>query len=399
MDDEKILCHRVPAQMTGFLYQIRCALYLLMLNNDDEQVNISIESFDDIVISKEGAIPVILYQAKHHGDSLGRLTDSSADLWRTLKIWIDFFNTYSTDNTKFAIITTSMAPSNSVASFLKNEEKNIDRVYELLINVATSSKNNSLRNCFDAFVDMDIESAKNLLRKITVIDRNENIVDITKKIKNNLKYVAKERNIDKIFERIEGWWFNRVVELLNKEEIGFISDRELSEYIHGIAEDFRTDNLLIDTEFVENIDISYIPLQDRVFYKQLELISIGSKRKHLAIRDYYRASVQRDNWVKNDLLFINELPKYDKRLIDEWEHLFAQMEDEVNKNDEIEKQEAGHSLYTNIQNKDYRIRNNVSESFVMRGSYHILANKLKVGWHLDYFDILSDKLVGMIDNE
>ena len=63
--------------------------------------------------------------------------------------------------------------------------------------------------------------------------------------------------------------------------------------------------------------------------------------------------------------------------------------------DEIEekqKQKSGKSLYNKIQEKDIRIRPRCSEPFVMRGSYHLLANRLLVGWHAD-FDIRLRKLL------
>ena len=39
--------HQAREQMLGYLYQVRYAL-LLLLQNDDEQAQISIEKFDDI---------------------------------------------------------------------------------------------------------------------------------------------------------------------------------------------------------------------------------------------------------------------------------------------------------------------------------------------------------------
>ena len=42
-----------------------------------------------------------------------------------------------------------------------------------------------------------------------------------------------------------------------------------------------------------------------------------------------------------------------------------------------------------IEKKDIRIRPKCQEAFVMRGSYHMLANQLKVGWHIDFYDRLK----------
>jgi len=60
--------------------------------------------------------------------------------------------------------------------------------------------------------------------------------------------------------------------------------------------------------------------------------------------------------------------------------------------EEEQKRKSGKLLYNRIQDKDIRIRPRCSEPFVMRGSYHLLANRLLVGWHSD-FDIRLRKLL------
>ena len=62
--------------------------------------------------------------------------------------------------------------------------------------------------------------------------------------------------------------------------------------------------------------------------------------------------------------------------------------------DEEEKIKEGRTLFSKIEELDIRIRPKCQEAFVMRGSYHILANQLKVGWHVDFFERLT-KLLNM----
>ena len=97
----------------------------------------------------------------------------------------------------------------------------------------------------------------------------------------------------------------------------------------------------------------------------------------------------------NDLLYVNELGQYEQRLIDEWEHAFAAMEEtlsETNNATEGEKAKEGRQLFSDIEKRDIRIRPKCQEAFIMRGSYHILANQLKIGWHVDFFARLKQLL-------
>lgn len=116
----------------------------------------------------------------------------------------------------------------------------------------------------------------------------------------------------------------------------------------------------------------------------------------IALRDYYRAFRQRASWIRNNLLYINELEQYEHRLIDEWEHAFATMEENLStaiNATEDEKAREGRKLFSNMEDKDIRIRPKCQEAFIMRGSYHILANQLKIGWHVDFFERLKQLLI------
>ena len=53
--------HQASAQMLGYLYQVRCALDIL-LSDANEQLSICIEKFDDIAFSNDGVSPSALIQ-------------------------------------------------------------------------------------------------------------------------------------------------------------------------------------------------------------------------------------------------------------------------------------------------------------------------------------------------
>lgn len=96
-----------------------------------------------------------------------------------------------------------------------------------------------------------------------------------------------------------------------------------------MSQEYSDDNLPIDIFDIGNLQEDDLSANEKIFYEQLKLICLGNRRMQTALRDYYRAFKQRANWVRNDLLFVNELEKYEQRLIDEWEHAFAAMEDDL----------------------------------------------------------------------
>ncbi len=390
--------HQASEQMLGYLYQVRYALFLL-LNHDNPNFQISIEKFDDIAFSKDD-VPKQLIQVKHHVQHHGNLSDASTDLWRTLKVWIDIINTSPEilDGTEFLIITTSMAPKYSAAYYLKNDNnRNINDAYQQLKEVCEKSENKAHATYYTAFLKVDEKIAKKLIEQICVIDGASNIIDVDKVFRKQIRYSCIPKYENHICERLEGWWYRKAIEALCSETPIFITQNQIRALIVSMSQEYSDENLPIDIFEFGSFQEDGLEDGEKIFYKQLELIHLGNRRIQVALRDYYRAFHQRANWVRNDLLFINELGLYEQRLIDEWEHCFAEMEDNLNEfgnADEEKKIKEGRTLFSEIEDLDIRIRPKCQEAFVMRGSYHILANQLKVGWHVDFFERLKELLNG-----
>jgi hypothetical protein len=162
--------------------------------------------------------------------------------------------------------------------------------------------------------------------------------------------------------------------------------------INDLAEQFRLDNLPNDFPFPVDLDESDLSSDERVFVEQLKLVLVGNERIKRAISDYYRAFQQRSKWVREDLLLDRELEVYETRLVSEWEELFLRMKE--NLTEEGNHAVAGRNLYNNIIDmpRHIPIRHSFPDPFAMRGSFHILANSLKVGWHPQFRDRLARAL-------
>lgn len=133
-----------------------------------------------------------------------------------------------------------------------------------------------------------------------------------------------------------------------------------------------------------------LPQDLRVFVEQLRLLFDRDARIRKATSDYFRAVQQRTLWVSKGVLFNDDLERYEVRLKDEWERQFERMREALEgKDGDDEKRGAGRDLFYWIDNEaDIRIKPRFDDPFLMRGSYHLLANRLKVGWHADFLERL-----------
>ena len=388
--------HQASEQMLGYLYQVRYALALL-LENDNSDCQISIEKFDDVAFSKDD-IPIQLIQLKHHIQHQGNLADASTDMWRTIKVWLDAISETPDilDGTNFLIITTATAPIDSAAFLLKKDSnRNPDTAYQKLKTVCFSSVNQAHQRYYDAFREAGEDTVKQLIRQIYIIDCASNIIDVEKDILKHIRYSCIPKHQKMIYERLEGWWFKKAIDALCCDTPVFVNQNQVRSFIVSVSQEYADDNLPIDILDIDDLQEDNFSANEKIFHEQLKLICLSNHRMQLALRDYYRAFRQRASWVRNDLLYVNELGQYEQRLIDEWEHAFAAMEEtlsETNNATEEEKAKEGRQLFSDIEKRDIRIRPKCQEAFIMRGSYHILANQLKIGWHVDFFDRLKQLL-------
>ncbi|HYT45620.1 MAG TPA: ABC-three component system protein [Methylomirabilota bacterium] len=319
-------------QALGYLYQVRYALLLLMQTGfTDPEAQISIEYLDDIAFEKFGT-PFELIQTKHHINSKASLTDSSTDLWRTLRVWSEAFlqGKLQTENLTLTLITTELASSNSATHKLRPHalgSRNVDEALATLLAVAQSSGSKVNGAAYKAFLDLNFDRQRALLTKVQILDGSPNILDVLKEIANFLRLSTREKYLQAVCRRLEGWWFDIVIKHLSSKSYNTISYNDLRIILNDIQEQFYEENLPID--FPEPLEVQEKDAKEdqRIFVEQLRLINARIKRIQKAISDYYRSSAQRSEWVRDGVLLTRELEQYENRLCDEWERRFEMMQE------------------------------------------------------------------------
>lgn len=371
-----------PAAL-GYLYQVRYALSaILSAENDDTKLYI--EALDDIDLTTNGTASELL-QLKHSSlKRVANLTDKSKDFWKTIRVWSENVKQNLLDkNTRLKLITTAKVSNSSILSsfLLGNDTFIASDVEKKLLDIASSSSGKTLKSSFDAFKSLSSSQRLNLLDAIEIIDESPNILDLEGKIKAvHLPIPRKHR--DYIYNQLEGWWFSRVIAHLNKKSSLAISKEEVIEKIWEIQKQYEDDNL--PTEFLGEI---FIPSEDEtdqmIFVRQLQEIALKKPQISKAINDYYQAFEQRSRWHRESLLLVDELEKYEKQLIDEWErHRLWQEYDTENEDSQLK---VGREIFKWVDEaKNFpSIRPKVTAPYVVRGSFHILANEAspRVWWH------------------
>ena len=126
-----------------------------------------------------------------------------------------------------------------------------------------------------------------------------------------------------------------------------------------------------------------------MFVRQMKLIDITEHEMLAMVNDYYRAFEQRSRWARESLLLDGEVARYDDNLWDAWNRRFianvADIDD--NSNDNI-KLDQGKKTFRWACQYQKPLRNR-DEIWLSSGSFQMLADIVRIGWHPDYEVLLT----------
>ena len=387
---EALTVHSAAQSAAGYLYQARLALAeALRYAYIDSGIEIAIEKLDDVSFERDREALELL-QAKHHLKKSGDLTDSSVDLWKTLRVWAEAAKADPSllSRTRFALVTTAKAPTGSAAALLRPVDaggRDPAKAVDMLVAAGGASKNKSLAKAIAAFMGLTPEMQEALVAAIEILDGALLIGDIESLIEERLRMIAPRGKAALAREQLEGWWWPRICAALQAEPPGTIPVFEVEDKLDDIRDSLKRDALPFDMAHVDPPQEELDALDEMRFVDQLRLIGIGANRLQFAKRDFYRASTQRSRWARRRLLFDGEVGQFERTLIEEWQPRFAQMCDGLAESyQESALGEAGRGLYGWVETDARFPLRTTASRFLNVGSYHILADDLRVGWHRDF---------------
>ena len=230
-----------------------------------------------------------------------------------------------------------------------------------------------------------------LLSAVEIVDQQPTLIELGPLLEDALRLVAPRGKAAEARELLEGWWWPRIATALMTTPVGTISIAEIEAKLDDIRDALKRDALIADFEHAELSEEEASEYERLRFVRQLKLVGIGHNRISFAKRDYYRASSQRSKWLRTHAVLNGELEIFDRMLVEEWQPRFEGMREALGDGDidEAELMEAGQAIYRWVETKARFPFRTLNARFICVGSYHILADGTRVGWHRDY-----DKLIG-----
>ncbi len=381
--------------LAGYLYQARVALALcLRYAYVEGSVEVAVERLDDVSFERGGAA-IELLQTKHRLSRRSDLSDASADLWKTLRIWSEQAKADPSlpGRTRLVLMTTGVVEDGTIAALLRPIEpgrvisgETAKEASERLTYVAETSANTSLKPAFDAYLALTPRMRASLISAVQVLDGQPMIMEVGDVIEQALRMAAPRGQAGRARELLEGWWWPRIVEALIQKPVEAVSILEIETKLDEIRESLQRFTLTTEFEDAALPDAELKAYDGHGFVRQLRAIGVGGNRIEHAKRDYYRAFSQRSHWARQHAVLDGEMARFEANLVEEWEPRFNAMCDrhEATDADDQALQESGQEIYRWVETEARFPFRSLVKRFLNVGSYHMLANARRVGWHRDF---------------
>lgn len=372
-------------QGLGYMYQARFAL--LQILKMPESTSLLIEKDDDIdFVDADGH--KTLGSLKHRADG-NKLTDLSTDFWKSVRIWLA---RYKRDGRiqcalRFFLFTTSKVAERSfLQSFLPEADPSLDRpgLAKKALGLTESPLVKTIRDELSTLHDAELND---FLARVLILERGPRIDDLPALIVERYMRSIRREFRPHVFERLEGWWTDQVINLLTGKRRDPIVGNEVSDKLAVLADEYKADNLPINFRGAMPETATNAISDPRLFVAQLREIGINKDSIQFAILDYYRAYEQRSMWARQQVIDSEEVELYEDRLVEEWGRYKAVIFEDLDETSaETTLVKAGKELYrwAQLANESLRIRARVTEPYVTRGGFHMLANvrpQPRVHWH------------------
>ena len=386
-------------QGLGYIHQFRCALLTGLRKYDQPEQSICIEKLDDISLhsnSTSNSEVVELHQIKLHKNRDGNLGDSSPDIWKSLRVWSEAISAGRIDPSKckLFLVTTSVANDTNAIRLLRDHGRDSDTARQQIEQSGQRSESDTITACWNSVEQLSDAQRIAMFESITLLDGSESATDTATEIEKCLWFVPHAHRT-RIAETLIGWWETLLCRHLCSTELTLIPVLTIQQKIQDIVAQIRSESLPDELLLEEVPEGETLADDDRNFVKQLSLVGISARRIRTAQEDRYRAYAQRSRWAREDLLGIDEEQGFETRLTSCWRERFDVMCEGVPEDADHETA-AGHgaSLYGWVSTEasaqqQLWFRRDFPADYMVKGSFHMLADLLRVGWHPKYREILN----------
>lgn len=393
----KPAAHSAAPTLAGFQWQLRQALLMLFRLDFGEAVEIEVH--DDVsVVNLEGDL-LTAVQAKH--DLTGKtLTEKTTDWWKTLRAWISLVEQEELQQNTALVLVTPKSLSRKLAflgsrtaTATESDERALDGLRKLLDGIAKAGTNTKLKPYYIAWSSMSQAKKLALLKRIRIDAYAKRLADVHKQINKALRHAfLQEEKLVNYADEVVGW-FTRIVDERLTTTGCRVTYEELHEYLMTLHERRYPSPPPQEPTETPIPELADERSEDPTYLRQMDLLEATDEELYDAVRKYHRARSARDEWINDTLIAREQLGHFDQDLQDQWKNVHRSKSRPLAKKRKGDESlvDAGWQIHDKCMEYRAPVGNYQAQTYLANGTYHILADEPRVGWHPRFRELLEDE--------
>ncbi|MBO6515449.1 MAG: hypothetical protein JJ975_02765 [Bacteroidia bacterium] len=395
--------HTASGQAAGYLFQPDRALY--WLSNCEKGATVGVETADDVTVVNDKGETVIREQDKNSVQADGvPIKDRSNDLWNTLYIWVKALESgeFKTENVGLFFATNKPIPEDALVKKIAEADNSL--VDDIISRLKTAGQDPPLGIAEKVKYVLSKENFVKELVPIIQLSDNNTPGNLDDKIINQL-HLPTETAYE-ILNELKGWIHSAITTLWNEGKPGVLSREAFDNYLNQsryIANSRkvreRVKRLVLDN--IEETKKS--GAKQGIFVKQIEAISDDEFLAIDAIDDYLCADVERTRLIVAGEITGADFDDFDDKCEERWKEVTRRniRTDKINSilSDRTltqeQKEQKLRDLGFEIYDQTCSGYNGVlagyttTESYLTKGTYHMMSDSLKLGWHPQWKEMFN----------
>lgn len=390
--------HSAPGPAAGFAYQFERALNWLA--QKDAGSCIGVETDDDIAVRNSDST-MVLEQDKHSvRETAQPFDDHSHGLWNTLATWIDAVDSgyRSVEATSFLMVTNN-AVTECIARRIARagSDKEIGACVAELQKVGVDPPNHIATFVQRVLLPKSSGTLRAVIRRIDLSDASEGTasVDLRKKTIGHLQLPEWcLGDCDSIANELLGWLHTEVMSAWQQNQPAWIERDHFVNQLHAIIGRRKREVARERAELLIPVADEHIGREKgRPFVKQLHLVTDDDAVVDTAIREFIRCNIEKARLSREGDITDRDWSAFEDTLLSRWNKIRSRV---IRMKGGTDESDIGFEIFTETtENHKERLAGSETEQvYLTSGTYHRLADLLRVGWHPRYETLMRELLGG-----
>ena len=388
--------HSAAGANAGFGYQFERALFWLA--QSPSGAAIGIETTDDVAVSlKNGQL--VLEQDKHSiRDNAEPYGNRSKDLWNTLSIWLGAIEAkeVAIESTHFFLVTNKVLPDCIAKQIGAAESSEAAAACVAELVKASKEPPETVGPMMERVLRPESrETLTALILRVKLFDGTQAAAGDALRTE-TLAHLQLPTwcgpTANSILDELSGWLHTSVLDLWRQKKPGWVQRDHFVNQVHAVLDRRKRQITRERAEHLISVPDSKVAQEKgQPFVKQLHLVTDDDAVVDTAIREFIRCYLEKMRLSQEGNVTDDDWKSFEGTLLARWNKIRTRV---ARIKAGTAEADVGFEILTETTegHREKLAGSDTEQVYLTSGTYHRLADLLRVGWHPRYEDLMKELL-------